>query len=134
MSHIDLETATIRLYEDAALTDELADVSAGVLLKWGADQLKILVEQYQDEQSFEEKFKSLRKLTRLINRLVGKHHEMDVDKQSKYLQKITEYAQELGFEISTEMMHTVVEKFMELDEESKIHALLMLTKTDNNIE
>jgi hypothetical protein len=134
MSQINLETATIRLYEDTGLTDELADASAVVLLKWGAEQLKLLVEQSQEEESFEEKFKSLRKLTRLVNRLVGKHHEMDAIKQDKYLQKITEYAQVLGFEISPEIVQPAISKFDQLDEESKIHTLLVLLKTTDNIE
>ena len=100
----------------------------------GTEQLKALVEQHAEDEIFENSFGALRRLMKLINRLAGKHQEMDVDRQTRYFQKIAEYAQELGFEISTELTHTYMDKLAAIDEESKVRALLMLLKTNGETE
>lgn len=91
---VDLETATIQLYEDASLTEDLHDEEAQLLLKWGEKQLRPLVEKYSaDEATFEETFKHIRRFIKAVNRFVGRRQDAAPDEQQEMMAKVVEAAQ-----------------------------------------
>lgn len=98
MMTIDLENASIQLYEDISLTDELDDSEAQTLLKWGEQQLSKLA---TDEAQFEQNFKALRQMLKRINRMVGRRADLDDDDVKKSLGKFVESAQQLGYSTIT---------------------------------
>jgi hypothetical protein len=65
-----------QLYEDERLTDNLADQSAGTLLKWGEAQLKALAGLNLDEAALDGAARQLRSLMRSINNLAGQHMDL----------------------------------------------------------
>jgi hypothetical protein len=98
---VDLETATIRLYEEANLTDDLVDQDATTLLKWAEEQVAELVAKYgSDEAAFESAFSALRSLVKNMNRYVGQREMSDEAQQSQRLENITQSATEIGFEMT----------------------------------
>lgn len=95
---IDLENASIRLYEDISLTDELDDQEAQILLKWGAQKLAQIVQTTNDEELFEQQFKTLRQLMKRINRMIGQRTDLDDEQLASYLEKFVAGAHELGYQ------------------------------------
>ncbi len=98
---VDLENATIRLYEEASLTEDLMDQDATMLLKWAEQQVADLVAQHgSDDEAFETAFSALRSVVKNMNRFVGQSAMSDEDKQAQRLENITQSAHEIGFEVA----------------------------------
>lgn len=129
MSYIDIEQATIRLYEDISLTDELTDEPAKVLLQWGAGQLRALAEKHSDEEAFEADFKQLRRLMKSINRFTGRRREMTVDEQREYARRIFDTAYELGYYAPYSQVAVYVDQQRYLAPEDNIRMLTRLVET-----
>lgn len=104
---VDLETATIQLYEDASLTEDLQDEEAKLLLKWGETQLKPLVEKYAaDEATFEELFKNMRRFIKAVNRFVGRRQDAAPDEQQEMMAKVVEAAQGINPDFRTHSVNS----------------------------
>lgn len=98
---VDLETATIRLYEEANLTEDLVDQDATTLLKWAEQQVAELVAKYSDDDStFESAFSALRSLVKNMNRYVGQRERSGEAQQAQRLENISQSASEIGFSMS----------------------------------
>lgn len=85
-----------RLYESSSLADDLNDAEAQVLLKWGEGQIDRLAESYPEE--FEQKARFLRQLMKNINRFVGQREFNEMDGQQKYMSKVAQYLEPLGWQ------------------------------------
>ncbi len=98
---VDLETATIRLYEEASLTEDLVDQDATMLLKWAEQQVADLVTKYgSDEEAFENAFSALRSMVKNMNRFVGQSAMSAEEQQAKRLENISQSAGQIGFELT----------------------------------
>ena len=100
MSHVDLEGALTRLYESENLTDELTDTAAKTLLEWGESQVKHLAETSPDADTFDERAKTLRRMLRGVNRVVGQRGTLAPEAQRESLQQIIIQAQSLDYQPS----------------------------------
>lgn len=112
---VDLKTATIRMYEDISLTEDLTDEPAQALLKWGENQLGALATKHDadpesNEESFEDAFKTLRRIMKQVNKIVANDANMDADTARERLTRLIERAQELGLPVSTEKVDAFLEK------------------------
>lgn len=85
-----------KLYESSSLTDDLNDAEAQVLLKWGQGQIDRLATSYPEE--FEQKARFLRQLMKNMNRFVGQREFNDSTGQEKYMQKVVQYVEPLGWQ------------------------------------
>lgn len=92
----DIQLNKEKLYESSSLTDDLNDPEAQVLLKWGQGQIDRLATSYPDE--FEQKARFLRQLLKNINRFVGQREFNDTAGQEKYMQKVVQYLEPLGWQ------------------------------------
>ena len=84
---INMETIVTQLYEDISLTDELTDETAKRLLIWGRRQLETLAATTSDQETFDDKFKQLRRVIKSINRFTARRQEMTYEEQAEYLGK-----------------------------------------------
>lgn len=125
---IDLKSAIITLHEDIALTDELTDTPAVVLLKWGEEKLKAFAQETDDQTIFDEKYSELRGLMKSINRFTGRRMDMDDNEQLGYVYKIVDRASGLGFESAHAKVGTYVNAQMDLDELQNVEALIALVE------
>jgi len=125
MPAIDLTGFTGRLYEDTALSDELPDQAAVVLLKWGEQQLQRLAEKHTDAAAFEVDFERLRDLLKGINRFFRRRQELEAERLADYLQRrVIEPAQALGWPVNPAAAQACLEKQATLDVEVIVHTLL----------
>jgi hypothetical protein len=129
VADIDLQDATIRMYEDISLTDELTDGPAMVLLQWGEGRLSIIANTSPDEDSFEQDFKRLRLLLKAINRFTGLREQMDSEDQADYVRRILQRGQELGFPPAWGQLAAYMAQQDSLDEEGCVRALISLVET-----
>jgi hypothetical protein len=91
---VDLESATIQLYEDESLTGDLQDTEAQLLLKWGETRLAPLIAQYaEDEEGFDAAFKLIRRFIRAVSQFVGNRQYADPEEQAELLTHVSETAQ-----------------------------------------
>jgi len=90
-----------QLYEDERLTDNLADQSAGTLLKWGEARLKSLAELNLDEAALDGAAHQLRSIMRSINRLAGQHVDLSEDELVEGLIDLVEDTLKYGDTLST---------------------------------
>lgn len=131
-----LEDATIRMYEDISLTEELTDEPAKVLLKWGEAKLTTLAEKTTniDSEDFEDHFKSLRRVMKSINKLVGQT-DLDDDTVRKRLTKLIERAQSLGLPASEERIEVYMQQRQNVnDDQAKVKLLTTLLEPDEAAE
>jgi hypothetical protein len=91
-----------RLYESAALRDDLNDAEATVLLKWGETEIERLALLFPDE--LEQKARFLRQVIKHINRFVGQREFNQLEGQKEYLSKIFPYLPQLGWASIDEMI------------------------------
>lgn len=127
MPAIDLAGFTGRLYEDTALSDELPDQAAVVLLQWGEQQLRRLAEQQPDAAAFAVDFAHLRDLLKGINRFLRRRQELEAERLADYLQRrIIEPAQALGWSIEPATAKAYLERQSALDAEATVRALIEL--------
>lgn len=125
----DIENATIRMYEDISLTDELTDDPAQKLLRWGEARLVTMVENIPDDEQFEDRFKQLRKLIKSINRFTGRRHNMPSEEQIGYVWKLLDTAKELGYEPNYGNLNTYMDKQKSLDDVQNIALLTHFIET-----
>lgn len=120
------EMAMERLYGDESLTDELRDDEAKTLLSWGEAELNRLLAQDMDEETFDDRFKLLRRTMKRINSFVAKRQEYEADKAQNVMARFTEGAFELGYEISYEQMTTFLAQQSTLNNQETVQAMLAL--------
>jgi hypothetical protein len=97
----DLESATIQLYEEASLTEDLIDEEANALMKWAEAQIPVLLEKHPDETAFDEAFKALRTFVKSVNRLIGQGETMDDTEKQERMTKIAEVASAIGYPVTS---------------------------------
>jgi hypothetical protein len=127
-----LEDATIRMYEDISLTEELTDEPAKVLLKWGEAKLMTLAEKTTDidSEDFEDHFKSLRRVMKSINKLAGQTG-LDDDTVRTRLTKLIERAQSLGLPASEDRIEVYMQQRQSVsDDQAKVKLLTTLLEPD----
>ena len=90
-----------QLYEDERLTDNLADQSAGTLLKWGEARLNGLAELNLDEAALDGAARQLRSIMRSINRLAGQRVDLSEDELVEGLIDLVEETLKYGDTLST---------------------------------
>lgn len=133
MPPINLENATVSMYENVSLTEELTDEPATALLQWGAGQIKSLAVKHEPdatEEGFENDFKQLRKLMKSINRFTSRRHTMTDEERTEYFNKrIIQVATDLGFAIDDEQVSKYMETQTALDATENVHTLTTLITT-----
>jgi len=121
---IDVESAVMRLYEDTSLRDAISDDPANTLLKWAEDKVIALAEKHDDDEAFEDEFKTLRRLIKTMNRYGGRQGAMDGEEKQKYMGKLVERAQSLGLPVKQPKADDMIQAQGVLSEEDGINALI----------
>lgn len=120
-----------RLYESASLRDDLNDDEATILLNWGEEQIERIAGDFPDE--FEQKCRFLRQLIKNINRFVGQREFNEHEGQQKYMNKVSMYLAQLGWENITEEQLFSVLPEDKADMNSNLRAILeLLSPTDDS--
>ena len=104
MSEVLAERAVERLYDDMALTEDLPDDEARVLLRWAEQQIGRLARRAIDEEGFDESFRQLRRLMKRVGRFAARRQGMTPDEQLDVLGRIAEPAQALGFSLTSQRL------------------------------
>lgn len=130
MADIDLENAVSQFYEDESLTDALTDQPAAVLLQWGEGQLQALAAKSADEEEFDQQFKQLRRLIRSMSEYIAEHHHMAQEEQQANLQKMSDFAQTIGFKMKSAIGAVVEQQKSLADVDSVNHLLNILAGED----
>ena len=132
---IDVESAVMRLYEDPSLRDAIADDPANTLLKWAEDKVVALAEKHEDEEAFEDEFKTLRRLIKTMNRYGGRQNDMDGEEKQKHVGKLVERAQALGYPVKQPKADDMVQAQGAVSESDGIQALIdMLEPSSDEAE
>jgi hypothetical protein len=95
----EIQTERQRLYESAALREDINDPEATVLLEWGEKHVIRLGQAASDSADLEQKARFLRQLLKNINRFVGQRQFNDRAGQIGYMEKVTKWLENpsLGF-------------------------------------
>lgn len=123
------DRAIERMYGELNLTDELRDDEAQELLKWGEDELLRQDEATPDEETFDARFKGVRKLMKDINRAVGRRADSTDDDLRKRLQKFAEHAAELGYTVDAPRLEAFMAQQGNLSNVEAVKALLQLLQS-----
>ncbi|MCU0512052.1 MAG: DUF1387 domain-containing protein [Anaerolineae bacterium] len=91
----EIEAEKQRLYESAALREDINDAEATILLQWGEAEVVKLADRAGDQ--FEQQCRFLRQLLKNINRFVGQREYNDEAGQTEYLEKVTMWLPKLGY-------------------------------------
>jgi len=84
-----------RLYESAALRDDLNDEEARVLIEWGKQKIESAA--HAPDEEFEAQCRSLRQLMKRINRFVGQREFLDESGEAEYLGKVAQWLPPTGY-------------------------------------
>jgi dihydrodipicolinate synthase/N-acetylneuraminate lyase len=121
------ERAIERIYGDEALTDEMMDTEAEVLLKWGEDAVFELDSDDKDEETFDSQFKQVRRLMKCVNKFIGlKINTADETEMQEALQKFEAAAAELGYAIETERLNAFFQVQKTLSNPDTVKEMLAL--------
>lgn len=125
MPPINLEKATIQMYENASLTEELTDSPATTLLKWGEKQLSRLSQVHEDEETFEADYKALRRLMKSMSKFTSTRHTMTEEESHDYiLNRIVSKAQEIGLACTESGIDPFLDKQRNMDDDESVGALI----------
>ncbi len=110
MSDAQEERAIMRIYDDSALTEDLQDEDANVLLKWSEKAVGALARRDMDDETFDGQFKTLRRLIKRVNTFVGEFANMDEPERAERVAKIAESAREIGFNVTDAQLQTMLQE------------------------
>lgn len=99
----EIQTERQRLYDSAALREDINDDEATILLEWGEKHVVRLGQAASDGADLEQKARFLRQLIKNINRFVGQRQYNDRAGQLDYMEKVTKWLENpsLGFKAFT---------------------------------
>lgn len=97
MTEDQIQLAVESLYDNEALTNELSDEEAQLLLSWGERQISALGARIDDETVFDDQCVLLRRVMTRLNHFVGTRADMDEDEQQNALDAVMAAAQAVGF-------------------------------------
>lgn len=99
----EIQTERERLYDSAALREDINDDEATVLLEWGEKHVVRLGQAAADSDDLEQKARFLRQLLKNINRFVGQRQYNDRAGQLDYMEKVVKWLANptLGFKNHT---------------------------------
>lgn len=126
MAQIDTETAMQRLYEDPSLTEELTDDDAKIVLDWAQEQVKQLAAKFTDEAAFDDAMKSLLRVVKNANRVVGQREFADPSEQEERIDKMTEAAMGMGVVTATAQAADVRDQLNALSSADALKTLLTM--------
>ena len=125
------EWAIQNLYENPALRDELTDSEAEILLRWGEDQVMRLSQLAVDDASFEAAFDRLSSLIRRMNRLAGRRADFSPEEIDAALNRIAEYAVQIGLSIQPERLMSFAQDSASPDNLENVRAVIDLVTGDS---
>lgn len=123
---IDTEAAMQRLYEDPSLTEELTDDDAKMVLEWAQEQVKQLAAKFTDEAAFDDAVKSLLRVVKNANRVVGQRDFADPTEQEERIDKMTEAAMGMGVVTATAQAAEVRDQLNALSSTDALKRLLTM--------
>lgn len=124
------EQAIQQLYENSGLTDELTDSEAKLLLKWGEQEVMRLDAQQLDEDTFEDRFKQVRRAMNRINSFIGKRSDFDDDKAKSVMARFTEGVYELGYTINQAEVNAFLSAQQTMNNHDALVAMLDLMQQE----
>ncbi|MEM6283663.1 MAG: hypothetical protein AAF787_15835 [Chloroflexota bacterium] len=98
------ERAVERIYEDESLTDEMMDDEAKVLLRWGENAVFELDSDEPDDETFDNRFKQMRKLMKRVNKFIGQRSSISDEEAQEMVAKFQSTAVDMGHDISAERL------------------------------
>ncbi|MEL6149656.1 MAG: hypothetical protein AAFR56_08520, partial [Chloroflexota bacterium] len=126
----DAERAIERIYEDESLTDEMMDDEAKVLLRWSEDTVVELDSDAPDDDTFDARFKQMRKLMKRINKFIGQRSSVSDEEAQEMVEKFRSTAADMGHEISEERVQQFMVAQKTLSNTEAVKAMLALLKPD----
>ncbi|NDJ62459.1 MAG: hypothetical protein GYB67_15130 [Chloroflexi bacterium] len=120
------ETATIQLYENTRVRDELTDTAAEPLLLWGEALVVRLDAQFPDDEAFDAQYTHLRKLMIQINRFVGKRAADSPEEHAERWQRVMEHTDALGQPIAQDARDSFWARHESLSDLETITTLIAL--------
>jgi|GEM_PF-3574954 len=87
----EIQTERERLYDSAALREDINDDEATVLLEWGEKHVVRLGQAAADSADLEQRARFLRQLLKNINRFVGQRQYNDRAGQLDYMEKVVKW-------------------------------------------
>lgn len=126
MAQIDTAAAIQQLYEDPSLTEELTDDDAKVVLDWAQEQVKQLASKFTDETAFDDAMKSLLRVVKNANRVVGQRDFADPTEQEERIDKMTSAAMGMGVVTATAQAADVRDQLNALSSTDALKTLLTL--------
>ena len=129
MSLIDPKDAIIRFVEDMSLYDALTEDQTNVLHQWGEGQLRLRANRMTDPEAFEAWFGDLRGVLKMVNRYMGKRHELDAEKKHKYIEHLVDKAQTAGYPPTLAQVGPIINALEPLDDNAALRGLLNFVET-----
>lgn len=114
------------LYENPSVRDELTDMEAETLLRWGEAQIRRLAALDLDDAAFESAYDSLSGLIRRMNRLAARRAYLLPDEVEIALNRIAEYAARVGLLIPPEQIDAYLQQPAAPNNHENLHILIDL--------